>query len=149
MSELTSTFSNIANAIRSKAGVSTGYSPSEMASAIRNLPTGGGDGGVAPFKYKGSSITTYSGDEELILYGAFQDCSSLTTVSFPECTYIDQYAFYGCSSLSAISFPSCSYIDDIAFEKCINLESASFPECCPPGHPRRISNTWPHPSPHQ
>ena len=32
----------IANAIRQKAGVQTTYTPSEMATAITNLPTGGG-----------------------------------------------------------------------------------------------------------
>jgi hypothetical protein len=40
MSALTDVFTNIANAIRSKKGVSTTYKPSEMASAISSIPTG-------------------------------------------------------------------------------------------------------------
>lgn len=35
---------NIANAIRGKAGGSTRYKPSEMATAITNIPSGGGSG---------------------------------------------------------------------------------------------------------
>lgn len=46
-----STLTNIANAIRAKAGNSTQLLPSEMPAAITALPSGGGGGGGIPEYY--------------------------------------------------------------------------------------------------
>lgn len=49
----------IANAIRSKLGVSTTYKPGQMASAIQSIPTGGGSGGLSVSKLQ-YTFTAYN-----------------------------------------------------------------------------------------
>jgi hypothetical protein len=58
---------------------------------------------------------------------AFYDCVKLTTISFPQASYIGIYAFYDCLSLTAVSFPQASYIGNYAFASCVNLTTISFP----------------------
>ncbi len=72
------------------------------------------EGGVT---YKVTSI----GDD------AFLDCSSLTSVSFPNVISIGKFAFYDCIRLTSVSFPNVTSIEDYAFERCSNLRSVSFP----------------------
>jgi len=60
---------------------------------------------------------------------AFYSCSSLTTVSFPECTYIGSNAFQNCSKLTSVSFPACTSIGISAFAYCSSLTSVNFPVC--------------------
>ena len=61
--------------------------------------------------------------------------NSVTTLSFPECTYIDYNAFGHMSWLSVLSFPKCSYISKQAFcfdygaNNNIKTTLLSFPEC--------------------
>ena len=61
---------------------------------------------------------------------AFNDCSSLTTVTIPESvTSIKNYTFYGCSGLNSITIPkSVTSIGDRAFYDCSSLESITIPE---------------------
>ena len=52
--------------------------------------------------YNGTTYSVYS-----IGYGAFQDCSGLTSITIPNSvTSIGYYAFYGCSGLASITIPS-------------------------------------------
>ena len=82
---------------------------------------------------------------------AFASCASLTTVSFPLCSYIwpsafyrcihlesamfslvktvSQYAFQGCSNLTTVSLPICSQIGYGAFSSCSVLNSVYAPSC--------------------
>ena len=129
--------SAIANAIRSKNGLSQTYKLSEMASAIDNFP-----GKKMPklkdfiegHKYKYKEIAT-SGISK-IRYGIFNYSSAydskvtgLTKISIADCEYIDFYAFDNCSNLSYADFPQCNYIGSYAFRSCINLVYTNFPEC--------------------
>jgi hypothetical protein len=50
-------------------------------------------------------------------------CSRLSTVSFPACTRIGNYAYAACYSLTTISFPACTTIGSSAFSRCYNLKS--------------------------
>ena len=61
---------------------------------------------------------------------AFNGCSSLASVTFPESlTSIGSGAFYGCSSLASVTFPeSLTSIGSSAFEGCSSLASVTFPE---------------------
>ena len=52
---------------------------------------------------------------------AFQNCSNLTSASFPNATSIGSYAFYNCSSLTEASFPNTTSISSYAFQNCSNL----------------------------
>ena len=56
---------------------------------------------------------------------AFQDCSSLTSITIPNSvTSIGVYTFYGCSSLTSITIPnSVTSIDYGAFLGCSSLTS--------------------------
>ena len=57
---------------------------------------------------------------------AFQNCSNLTSVSFPVATSIGKYAFRG-TSLTEVSFPNATSISSSAFNGCSKLTSVSFP----------------------
>lgn len=54
---------------------------------------------------------------------AFEDCTSLTSVTIPDkVTSIGNYAFYGCTSLASVIIPeSVTSIGNNAFKNCTNL----------------------------
>lgn len=60
---------------------------------------------------------------------AFEGCSALTTVLFPDnVTTIGDYAFNGCSSLKSLTFPNkLTSIGYMAFRWCNSLKSVSIP----------------------
>ena len=64
--------------------------------------------------------------------GAFQDCSSITTIVIHSSvidTYIGDGAFNGCSSLTSISIPdSVENIGEGAFRGCENLQTIYIPQ---------------------
>jgi hypothetical protein len=59
---------------------------------------------------------------------AFNGCTTLTQVSFPNATSLDAYAFQGCTGLTDVSFPAVTSIGGRAFQGCIGLTSVSFPQ---------------------
>ena len=74
------------------------------------------------------SITSIENSEVASIgASAFEYCSDLTSVSFPNATLIDDNAFYGCSNLTSVSFPNATIINNNAFYICSNLTSVSFP----------------------
>ena len=70
-----------------------------------------------------SGVTTIGGS-------AFNDCSSLTSINFPDSvTVIGEYAFESCSSLTSITIPeSVTAIGGFAFYGCSSLSSITIPE---------------------
>ena len=69
---------------------------------------------------------TYSGENYSVTsigYGAFEKCSSLTSVTIPNSvTSIGEYAFYDCSGLTSVTIPnSVIQIKSRAFGNCIGL----------------------------
>ena len=58
---------------------------------------------------------------------AFTECSSLTSASFPVATSAGYKAFSDCSALTSISVPKVSSIESYVFYKCSALTSISFP----------------------
>ena len=65
-----------------------------------------------------------------ILYGAFSDCSGLTSITIPDgVTSIGIYAFGDCSGLTSIVIPdSVTSIEQWAFEGCSELTSITIPD---------------------
>ena len=61
-------------------------------------------------------------------YEAFKSCSSLTSVSIPKATSIERYAFQNCSALTSVSFPLATSIERYVFYKCSALTSISVPK---------------------
>lgn len=138
-SQLDGYFTNIASAIRSKAGVSSTYTPSEMPQAIEDIPSGGG-GDDSLDQLVARTITTASGSATNIGVYAFAECRSLTTVIFTEAETVDGGAFTSCVSLHNISLPNvktvyasafafCSTISEINFPKVVSIFTSAFWNC--------------------
>ena len=72
------------------------------------------------------SVTVTGGN---ILYGAFYNCSGLTSITIPNSvTSIGQSAFRNCSSLTSITIPDgVTSIGSSAFSGCSGLESINIP----------------------
>ena len=96
-------------------------------------------GGVSTIQYYSSDSSTYYIPSSLksvtvtggnILYGAFENCTSLTSVEIPDSvTSIGYGAFYGCTSLTSVVIPdSITSIGTIAFEDCTSLTSVVIPD---------------------
>ena len=60
-------------------------------------------------------------------YGAFSECTNLTTVSLPNATTIGYNAFWGCANLTTISLPNATTVGENAFYSCTNLTTISLP----------------------
>ena len=73
------------------------------------------------------SVTVTGGN---ILYGAFYNCSSLTSISIPDgVTNIRSSAFYNCSGLRSLCIPdSVTNIGSSAFGGCSGLTSITIPD---------------------
>ena len=86
---------------------------------------------IRPYAFADCSSLTSVSFPQVTSIGsyAFDHCSSLTSVSFPACQTIYNSAFYGCSSLTSVSFPQVTSIGDGAFVDCSSLTSVSFPAC--------------------
>lgn len=128
-STLTALFSDIADAIRSKAGSSAPIVADAFPSAIAAIPSGGGGDEIWP-KIVDRSISQFadtSGAVSKIGDYAFARCRYLTTVNFPSASTIGNYAFYNCERLSSVNFPSASSIDVAAFALCYVLTDVNCP----------------------
>ena len=119
----------IADAVRYKGGAQGQITLGEMATGVVNIEGGDVDHSVEDSLIDGT-VSVYSNDRVTKIGDyAFDNCSSLTSVSFPVCSYIGSYAFGYCSSLTSVNFPVCSYIGNYAFASCARLTSVSFPVC--------------------
>lgn len=146
----TSSLENIADSIRLKNGLTTEYKPSEMASAIDNLPSGGADLGdyfTSTISAGTSSVsgvmtmlktipedTVVSGTSLNYAFSHFQgttipllDTSSVTTMSntFTSATNLVSIPLLNTSSVTNVGsmFQSCTNLANIPI---LNLSSVTF-----------------------
>ena len=78
----------------------------------------------------GKGIITFDDAIQKVSSSAFEDCSTLASITIPEgVTSIGQFAFRGCSSLSSIMIPeSVNNIGYGTFIGCTDLTSITIPE---------------------
>ncbi|MBR4420126.1 MAG: leucine-rich repeat protein, partial [Clostridia bacterium] len=76
---------------------------------------------------KNLNRVTLHHDLKTIGYGAFSECTSLTTVNLGKVSVIQEQAFYGDSELAEIALPNCEFtLGNYAFLDCSKLEKVSF-----------------------
>ena len=82
-------------------------------------------------RYRSTSYvhTDYYTSDDVIGEYAFENCSGLTSVTFPSSvTSIGEYAFSGCSGLTSVTIPSSvTSIGGAAFSRCSGLTSITIP----------------------
>ena len=100
-SNLSALFIDIADAIRNKTGSTEPITADAFPTAIDAIPSGG-DNSLA-YSLIERTLTEISGSNTSIGPGAFAYCFSLTSVSFPVCTYIGSYAFRYCYNLISLT----------------------------------------------
>lgn len=77
---------------------------------------------------RNKTIAKVFGKKTTLLEGyAFDECSSLTTVNFPNVTSVGNYCFNACSNLNSLSLPKASFIGEGVFANCYSLISVSLP----------------------
>lgn len=81
-----------------------------------------------------TSIGETGGSDHLLNVGAFYGCTSLTSVSFPNLTYLGFRAFQNCSNLTSVNLPALTTMgiagsrDNYAFGGCSRLQLLHLPE---------------------
>ena len=108
---------DIANAIRDKNGTEDTYKPSEMASAIESIETGGADTSEIEDAFITHTLSGYYANDRVtkVKYGTFYEDTNLTSVSFPNVTSVESYAFYKCTSLDTIDIPKIKSASQYTF----------------------------------
>lgn len=148
---------DIANAIRGKNGETTKYKPSQMASAIENISSGGNtpvsgyaiddiatnnisgeititSSTIGDYAFAKKPITKVNCNTLNSFYNlgsyAFYCCTSLKDVNIQATTKngLRAYSFYGCTALEEVTI-DCSGFENSVFENCTSLKRAIFPYC--------------------
>ena len=118
---------DIKSAIEAKGVDMTGVSFPDYATAIENIPAGGGYT-EKDITERNINIVNLNNSASFVAATVFYS-SSLQTVNLPECLSVSMSAFAYCSSLSQVSLPVCKYIGTAAFYQCKSLTSIDLPEC--------------------
>lgn len=125
---LTELFTDIADALRERLGISDKIVADDFPSMCQQL--------ISNELFMSILNKTVITVPESYLFAAtairpyaFYDCDSLTSISIPDSvTSIGNYAFDGCSSLRSITIPnSVTSIDEAAFRGCHNLTTINVP----------------------
>ena len=120
-----SVMAGIADGIRSKTGSTDKLKATEMASAIEAIESGGGEDHTVEDDLITRSISGEYTNSRVTAVGksAFQYCSGLVSVSFPNATNVGITAFNFCDNLASVNIPNVTIIERSAFESCSSLRS--------------------------
>ena len=81
-----------------------------------------------PSSLKTVTIDAVAANDVAILYGAFSNCTELTSITLNQVTSIGEESFEGCTSLTTITVPqSVTSIARGAFRGCMALETMTLP----------------------
>ena len=122
-----SDYQDICDTIRAKTGSTDVFKSGDLSLAIKNFKDIAMEDAFVTGSFFGSTYENSRVTE--IGAGVFYNCTSLTSVSFPACTTISNYAFGRCTRLTSVNFPACETIDEYAFGYCKSLTSVNFPAC--------------------
>lgn len=104
----------IADAIRGKNGSSDTYTVSQMAQAIDDIPSGGGESDIDELLT--NSLTSYVGSASSVRDYSFYNCTALESIELTGDTTIGASAFRGCTGLTNFSLLGrCSRVAGYAF----------------------------------
>ena len=104
-----------------------GYTSSSETNTTRQYYTGSGSNYYyIPSSLKSVTIT----DDETIPYGAFYNCTNLTSITLPDNTIsIGDYAFYNCDGLTGVTIPDgVTGIGNYGFGDCNYLTTFAIPD---------------------
>ena len=145
-----SSISDIADAIRAKGGTGT-FTVGEMAQAIEDLPSGGGEwtsegiatraepngaivvtaNNIVPYGFTGSvAITSFVADSVTTLrQSILADCSNIVSISFASATAVNgTQQFVNCSKLTSVNLPNLTAVNNQMFQWCSSLEFIDLPK---------------------
>ena len=74
------------------------------------------------------TVTEVSSGVTKVSEYAFYNCTTLTSVNFPNATSIGTNAFNGCSKLTSTNFPNVTTVGSYTFQYCKALQSVDFPK---------------------
>lgn len=88
---------------------------------------------ISALSFAGSALkeVTLPSSMKLLVWGAFQECSNLTTVTVldSDLTTIPETCFYSCTSLTEVDLgDNITTIEKLAFSDCISLKSVTIPK---------------------
>ena len=125
---ISKTFSDIANEIRTSLKLSQPYTYSDLAPTLESNFNYVSEWyniinkTISEFDAAKLNISIYS-----LWSHAFVNCKELTSVNLPGTLIIGSCAFYTCTALSSISLPNVTTIGHSAFRSCTNLSSIDLP----------------------
>ena len=114
----------IANAIRFKTGLSNKMSPSEMATAIREITPENNEKLDALIGRASNDIDSNTATQ--ISAYAFYYYRTLKSVNFPAVVSVGNDAFFGCTELADVNLDSVRSVGARAFAGCSSLRSINF-----------------------
>lgn len=119
---------DIADAIRSKNGSTDTYTVGEMAQAIEDIPSGGGDDNLGAFISNTLSGELIDSNVTSVKSYAFYNGPSVTSVSFPNCTLVNARGFLNATSIQTLHLPAVTRAGgDYVFASMSNLEMLCLP----------------------
>lgn len=107
---------NILDATREKTGGTEKMLSGEVATAIAGIEAGGGGDTTEEDGLVARTLTEYV-NNRVTQVGSqvFRDYKTLTSVTMEKCTKIEADAFNGCTNLSSVYFPNVTYLATRAF----------------------------------